>query len=130
MPANTNVRFTDFTNDFKPHPITGDLGLMFDVNCIKNSLKNLILTNKYERLDPNIGTNVDKLLFENSIGTTVAVLQSYIKNTVENYEKRVQLIDVICTPDDAHNTFLITIKFKVQFLESVQTVNFFLQRVR
>lgn len=130
MSANNAARYTDFTNNFTPHPVTGDIGLMTDVNCIKNSLKNLVLTDKYERLDPNVGTNVNRLLFENSIGTTAALIQSYIKTAVQNYEKRVQLVDVICVPDDAHNSYSITIKFKVQFLESVQTVDFFLTKVR
>lgn len=129
--AISDVRYTDFTTNFLENPISGDLGIITDIYSIKNSIKNLVLTDKYERLlDPNIGTNINHLLFENMDGRTAKVIQNYVRETINNYEPRAQLLDVICTPDFSKNAYYIQIKFTVLFAENIQTVDFYLNRVR
>ena len=58
--------FTDFNTSFAVHPTKKDLSLQTDVDAVKQSIKNLVLTDKMERLfQPTLGCDVRKMLFEN-----------------------------------------------------------------
>jgi phage baseplate assembly protein W len=125
------AKYADFTTQFSIHPVSNDLGLVTDFEAVRRAIKNLILTNKYERLlDPNIGANIERVLFEPMDGSTATVLQSYIRDTIENYEPRARLEDVLVIPDYDNNKYTVTIYFSVTFSEEIQTVEFFLNRIR
>ena len=58
--------FSDFNNSFAVHPVKKDLSLKTDADSVKQAVKNLILTDKGERLmQPRIGCKIRSLLFEN-----------------------------------------------------------------
>lgn len=124
-------RYSDFTLDFLAHPVTGDLARVTDIEDVKRSVRNLVLTNKYERLlDPNCGCNINLLLFDPLDGRTASVISNYVRETITNYEPRAILKNVVCSPDYNNNAFLVTISFMVTMSSTVQTVSVFLQRVR
>ncbi len=124
-------RYSDFTRNFALHPVSSDLARITDFEAVRSSIRNLILTDKYERLlDPNIGSNIRRALFDPMDGTTAKVIQDYIRETISNYEPRATLQDVIVIPDYDNNTYTVTIYFSVTFSEEIQTVEFFLTRVR
>lgn len=130
MAASAN-KYSDFNTQFALHPVSGDVARITDFEAVRRSIKSLILTDKYERLlDPNIGSNINRILFEPMDGSSATVLQNYIRETISNYEPRAQLIDVLVIPDDDRNQYTVTIYFSVQFSEDVQTVSLFLNRVR
>jgi phage baseplate assembly protein W len=127
----TAPQYSDFTTSFVVHPVSNDLGRVTDFEAVRRSIKNLILTDKYERLlDPNIGSNIKRCLFEPMDGATTVMLQNYIRDTIKNYEPRARLVDVIVTPDYNNNAYHISIYFTVTFSEKMQTVTFYLNRVR
>ena len=123
MAIRTEPQYADFTTHFFQHPVSNDLARITDFEAVKRSIKSLILTDKYERLlDPNIGSNVNRLLFEPVDGTTSIVLQGYIQEVISNYEPRATLEDVVIVPDEDNNAYRITIYFSVIFSEEIQTV--------
>lgn len=131
MAAPAEPRYSDFNTAFAPHPVSGDLARITDIEAIKRSVRSLILTDKYERLlDPRIGSNINAMLFELMDGTTAAALQSYIQETIRNYEPRANLIQVQVIPDYDHNTYIVTIIFGVTFSEQLVQIQFFLERIR
>ena len=59
--------FSDFFTDFSRHAQTGELNKKTNENAVKQSVRNLLLTNKGERLfQPTVGSNLKALLFENA----------------------------------------------------------------
>jgi hypothetical protein len=126
-----NRKYIDFNTAFLPHPVTNDLGRVYDAEAVKQSVRRLILTDKYERrLNPEIGSNIRKVLFEPMDGATTAVLQSYIRETIENYEPRAMLQEVIVRPDYAKQSYEVTVIFSTTFTEQAVTLAFYLYKVR
>lgn len=123
--------YSDFNDGFTQNPITKDLGRVTNQNAIKQSLMNLIMTDKYERLlNPVIGSNVRRALFEPANGRTTVVLQNAIKETIKNFEPRVTLLDVICAPFPSQNGYQVIIKYSITMSAAVQTLSFPLVRAR
>lgn len=131
MAANTQPRYTDFTTAFAPHPVSGDLARTTDIDAIKRSVRNLILTDKYERLlNPKIGSNIRAMLFEPMDATTAAALNSYIQESIRNYEPRANLMQLQVIPDYDNNLYTVTIIFGVTFSEQTASIELFLERIR
>lgn len=123
--------YSDFSLAFLQNPLSRDLGVVVNENAVRNSLKNLILTNRYERLlDPYIGTDIQSLLFETADGSVVKMIQEYIKQTIQNFEPRINLVDVQCTPYPEKNGFVVVIKYSINQFPAVQTLSIPLTRVR
>lgn len=124
--------FKDLSVTFKPHPITGDLVTVKDEASIKQSIVNLLLTNKGERFfAPNIGSSISSLLFEPLDYGTASLIQSEIKATLETYEPRIQIISIVATPDYDNNGFEVELVFEIVGRDDIPlNVNFFLERTR
>ena len=125
------ARFSDFNNSFAVHPVKKDLSLRTDVDAVKQSIKNLVLTNKGERLfDSGIGCDVRKSLFENFSAATVAVAKQTIVEVIEHYEPRCNLIDVRASSDENNNALMLTVVFSVINNSNVEELNLVLERIR
>ena len=99
----SNRSFTDLDLNFNIHPTTKDINKFKNENAVINSVKNLVLTNHYERpFQPDLGSNLKRLLFEQVDNATAALLEREITETIENFEPRVQIKDVTASgfPDD------------------------------
>ena len=102
-----------------------------DENAVIRSIKNLLLTNKYERLfQPTIGSNLQNYLFELISPQTQSSIKSEIVNTIENYEPRAKLLDVIVTGYPDKNAYVVSITFYVTTIANAVTVNIPLSRAR
>lgn len=127
---NKNV-YRDFDLNFSNNPLTNDLTAKADLHAINQSLRNLILTNRYERpFDPQIGSDIRKILFEPMDELTRLDLQDTIKYTINNYEPRVKLLDVIAKDLPDQNSYHIQILYEVKasrYQTSFETV---LKRLR
>ena len=87
--------YADFHKDLTTNPFSNDLALKIDEEAVKESLKNIILMDKGEKLfQPAFGGNIKAMLFELNSPATIKLIQEQIKATINNYEPRVQLIDV------------------------------------
>lgn len=130
MARNTRT-FVDLDLNFLAHPDTGDVTRKYDENAIKQSIRNLVMTNHYERLfHPEIGSQVTGLLFEPYSPLTKAMLETAIKNTIENYEPRVVLISIEISANPDNNTLYVSIVFRIVNTQQPIEVNLILQRTR
>lgn len=123
--------FSDILDDFFAHPITGDIVRIKNEQSIKQSVRNLILTNYGERLfNPNIGSNLQNSLFDFGDGVTTSDIQYHIKQTLDNYEPRIYILNVNVTVDDTQQTLFVNIVFAIINTTNVQSVDILLKRVR
>ena len=131
-PLSTNTRkWADLDLDFVAHPVTKDIVLKRDVEAVKRAIRNLILTNQYERpFQPNIDGGVTRHLFELSTPHTKHDIESAIRNCISNYEPRAEVIDVFVTGDLDNNGFNVTIEFRVINTPNPVTIELFLERLR
>lgn len=124
-------KYTDIDLTFAKNPVTQDINIVFDETAVKRSLKNLILTNTYERpFQPGIKSNVTAYLFDNFTPLTEARIEKGIRDTVTSYEPRVTLQDVVVRGDPDFNRFDVTIRFQLKNTPNVSEFQFYLERLR
>lgn len=106
--------FKDISMSFQVNPLTYDLIGIKNETAIARSVRNLVLTLPGERFfNQNLGSGVNKLLFENMDDLTAASIQDEIRTTINNYEPRVNLRSVEVNPDYDQNQFDITITYDI-----------------
>lgn len=124
-------KFSDFDLDFVAHPVTKDITKKLNENAIAQSIRNLLLTAHYERpFKPDLGSNLRKFLFEPIDNVTTSLIQDAIFMTLKNYEPRVEIQEVIASPNYEENRYDITISFFIRNSTEPLTITFFLERVR
>ena len=130
MPKNVRT-FTDLDLNFIANPATGDVSVKYDVNAIKQAVKNLVMTQNYERpFHPEIGSQVYSLLFDLYNPLTQIVLKEAITNTILNFEPRVVLesVDVILNNDEQSAD--VTIIFSIINTQQPIVLDLTLRRTR
>ena len=106
--------FKDISASFQMNPLNNDLIAIKNINAIARSLRNLVLTKKGEKpFQPNLGSGVYELLFENMDEQTAAVIRDEIILVVENFEPRVSLIEVKVTPNFETGAMDASIKYLI-----------------
>lgn len=122
---------TDLDLSFTANPVTGDINAVKDIEAIKRSVKNLILTNFQERpFQPEIGSGVRGLLFELADPITMHDIKQAIARTIKNFEPRVNLIDVSVSDDLDNNAYNVDITFQIIANELVGNATIILERLR
>lgn len=130
MPKQQNF-FSDFSIDFRPHPVNRKIKILKDNDAITQAFKILILTDEYERLyQPNIFTNVRATLFENFLPTTNIILENYIRQAAKNFEPRVDVLNVRIVQNDDKNEINVEITYASKNSFEPVTVNIFLRKIR
>ena len=128
-----NVRqYRDLDLFFRRKPVSGDVNILTDVENIKRSVRNLVLTNVFERpFHPELGSGVRDMLFENMTPFVAIMLTKRVEDIIENFEPRVRLMNVSARPDLDRNIYELTITF---FILNAPTelveVDVFLERLR
>ena len=123
--------YQDFKKNLELSPISSDITLHKDDESVKESIRNLILTDRGERLmQPNLGGNIRAMLFENLTPATVRLMEEQVRTTVELYEPRAELIDVTVSANLDTNEVAITIEFYVTNDEQPVSLSVFLERTR
>lgn len=123
--------YSDIQKDLDIHPLTKDIALLYDETAVKESLKNLILTDRGERLfQPNLGSDVRKTLFDLNTEATLKLLKEKIKDVINNYERRINLIDVEVLSIYDDNKIKVNIYFYMKNSENQLSTTIFLERVR
>lgn len=106
------VTYSDIDATFNIHPSTKDLILSKDVQAVTRSVRNLVLTNHYERpFHPEIGGNIRKMLFEQNTALTSNFIEKEIYNVIESFEPRVKLVSVDVNSDLDNNYLVATVSF-------------------
>jgi phage baseplate assembly protein W len=123
--------YSDLDLDFIAHPTTKDVAIKTGADAIKRSVRNLILTNFYEKpFRPGIGSSAVKLLFDNMSPLVSSFLENAIDEVIQNYEPRVAVLSVKVTPDFDNNGYNARIDFVVLNRNEPLTTTIFLERVR
>ena len=123
--------FTDLDLDFIAHPITGDVTKKVGPDAIARSIRNLVMTNYYDRpFRSQIGSNALKMLFENIGPLTAINLEQAISDVVTNFEPRAKLIGVKVNADPDNNGYSAKIAFYVQNRPEPFQTTLFLARIR
>ena len=129
--ANLQKIYSDLDLTFRRLPVTNDVALSYDEQAVVRSVRNLLLTGFYERpFQPNLGSNLNKLLFEPADQLTSNLIESEVRNVISNFEPRVTVntINVTISPDE--NSFNLSMTFFVGNNTRATTVTLLLQRSR
>lgn len=123
--------FSDLDLDFIAHPTTGDIVKKTGVEALKRSVRNLILTNFYDRpFRSYIGSNAQKLLFENANPLTSNFLKDAINEVLTNYEPRIAVRGIQVNFDIDNNGYNVVLAFSIVNNNLPVVINLFLERIR
>lgn len=130
MARNTNV-FTDIDLNFTAHPVTGDVVRRTNENAIKQSVKNLLLTRNFERpFHSEIGSPIRQLLFDLPGPMFAMSLRRAIIDVINNFEPRVNVIDVVVNDQSDSNSVYVTLIFNIVNTSTPITLDLALERTR
>jgi phage baseplate assembly protein W len=130
MARNTRT-FSDLDLNFTKHPVTKDVVRKFDEEAIKASVKNLVLTQNYERpFHSEIGSQIRGLLFEPATPLLNVMLKRAITDTIINFEPRVKLDEVLVTVSPDNNEVYVSIHFTIINTIRPVSVDLILTRTR
>ena len=128
--AKTN-RFSDIDLDFTRNPISGDVNILTDDVAIKRAVRNLILSEKFDRLmQPEVECRISDSLFENMTPLTEVRIETAIRNTLTNHEPRIEIIDVIVEGNNDKNYVNVTVIVRIRNTSDNITVPIKLERTR
>ena len=124
--------FKDISLSFKRHPVTNDILALRNEDAIKRSVRNLVETINEERFfNPLIGSHVRESLFKLADNSLRATLKTQIRTTIENFEPRVNLTDVIINHPNDTNDLEVTVTYDIIGQEATpQEITFILQPTR
>ena len=106
--------FKDISMTFQANPLNNDLIAIKNENAIARSVKNIVFTLPGEKFfNPDFGSRISKVLFENIDVITASVIVDEIKESIRNYEPRVELLDVQAFPNFDNNQFDVTIIYDI-----------------
>lgn len=123
--------FSDFKTSFRTTPYGNQLIKVTNEEAVKQSLKNLILTNTGERLfQPNLGSNISNMLFELNLEDNIDLIRKFIENCAELCEPRVYILDVYINNNLDESTVSLSVIFQVINNPEPITLDVVLKRVR
>jgi phage baseplate assembly protein W len=123
--------YSDIDFTLSKRPVLNDIALSYDNQAIIRSVRNILLTKKFEKLwNPEFGSNIDTLLFENISSVTASALEKEISVAISNYEPRVNMKSVLVTPYIDRNAYDVTLTFYIANATQPTTVTVFLERNR
>ena len=132
MKTRISRSFKDISLSFNAHPVTNDIQILKNENAIKRSVRNLVQTIPRERFfNPILGTDIRGSLFDFVDFGTASVIEKQIETTIDNFEPRVEnlQIEVFPRPDD--NEFEVNIYFDIIGQEfPTQAFQFILEATR
>jgi hypothetical protein len=121
--------YSDIDFTFLKKPGTNDVALSYDDKAVIRSVRNLVQTRHYDRLfNPDIGSKVDFLLFEQISELTASSIENEIRITINNFEPRVEIETIKVSTDVDNNGYNVTLSFYITNATVVTTTTFFLER--
>lgn len=129
--AASQIFYSDFNNSFGKNTSSGSLNRITNEDSVKQSLKNIILTNYGERLyQSTIGGNINLFLFQNIDNFTAGDMEQEITLTIRNHEPRVGDLAVNVIPYPERNEYKIIIEFVVINSKTTSSLDLTLKKVR
>jgi phage baseplate assembly protein W len=119
-----SIVYKDFDLNMRCHPITGKLFIKKNDESLKQALKNLILTDLYERpFRSDFGSSIRDQLFENYSSAMETSIKYNIETAIKNYEPRVELLDVQIVGDPDMNRLSVSIIFRGKNSTNISEAN-------
>ncbi len=124
--------FKDISMSFQSNPLNNDLIGLKNANAIARSVKNIVFTVPGEKFfNPRFGSNISQILFENINPMTASAIEDQIRMSINNYEPRVELINVEAIPNYDNNQFDTVVTYKIIGIDiPPQELEFVLQPTR
>ena len=124
--------FKDISLSFQPHPVTGDLQVLKNENAIRRSVRNIVETVPFEKFfNPFFGSDVRSSLFDFVDIGTASEIKEQIITAIQNFEPRVEVLDVGVSPNPDNNSFSVNIVFDIIGQEfPTQEYSFLLEATR
>ena len=127
----SNRVYSDLDLKFNQHPVYKDIVPLSDVDAVKQSVRNILFTNKGERLfQPSIGSGVFDLLFEHADPLTFQAVRDNIKDILTTLEPRINQIQVQIKDNIDINEIAVTVNFNIAGVANNESVDFYLERLR
>jgi len=129
--ANITKLYSDIDFTFTKKPVSADVAVSYDTQAVIRSIRNILSTKHYDRLfNPDFGTNLDNLLFENFSVLASQSIKKEVTTMIENYEPRATLksVNVSSVPDK--NAYNVTISFYIENAATPTTTSILLERNR
>lgn len=128
---NSSQMYSDFLTGLNRHPVSGDIVRFVNETAVIRSIKNLLQTNRRERLyQPSIGSDIRKILFEPMGGIIETELSTAIRNTIETHEPRAKLLKLDVIPDYDNQLYQVNITIAIINKSEPISFNVSLYRVR
>lgn len=126
-----SIIYSDFKTSFQFSFVKKDLESDINEEAVKTSIKNILLTNRGERFfNPNFGSDIRSVLFENYTSATEQIISDLVKNAINNFEPRANVIEVLVKGDPDNNQVYVTIIFSIINKSEPITFEIILDRVR
>lgn len=123
--------YSDISTNLGLNVVSGDVVRLTEMDAVKRAIKNLVMTEKYERLlDPRFGAGISALLFEPMTPLTTIAMRDAIETSIAAYEPRADLKTLDVVPDYDAQTYYVDIVFSLRNTNQTGTVQFFIDRIR
>jgi phage baseplate assembly protein W len=128
---NNSYIYSDFLTNLNRHPVSGDVVRFVNENAVIRSIKNLLLTDRGERLcQPDIGSGIKNALFEPMLPSTAQMIRSLIMSCIEKHEPRARILSVDVEPDEDKHLYRVSISAFIINKPAPVSFNITLDRVR
>ena len=124
--------FKDISMTFQRHPLTDDLIALKNEQAIARSLRNIVFTTPGEKFfNETFGSRISNALFDNVDDISASLIIDEIRQSITNFEPRVDLIDVKAEPNFDNNEFNVRIVYNIVGVDvPIQELQFVLQQTR
>jgi phage baseplate assembly protein W len=123
--------YADLNTLLYVHPVLNDVRPVTDIEAVKNSVKNLVLSSRYDRpFHPELGCRITEMLFENASPFTAMAIRQEIEQVLAEHEPRINEVSVEILDDLDRNSYLVNISFNVIYDNRGAEISFYLNRLR
>jgi len=106
--------YSDLDLFFGQNNKTKDINIVYDIQAVKRSIRNLVLLNVFDKpFHPEISSGIRDALFELMTPVTAIILARHVQDVIENFEPRARLVGVRATPNLDRNEYEVSIEFYV-----------------
>ena len=125
-----NRTYKDFAYSFFANPMSGDVGKKTGADAVKSAIVSILKTNHNERMfQPEFGSNIRALLFEQMNPITEQRMKTEVENAVRNHEPRAEILGITVTGQEEQNRYLVSILFNVSSEAEPQKLETYFDRV-
>ena len=122
--------YKDFAFSFFANPMSGDVGKKTGADAVKSAIVSILKTNHNERMfQPEFGSNIRALLFEQMNPITEQRMKTEVENAVRNHEPRAEILGITVTGQEEQNRYLVSILFNVSSEAEPQKLETYFDRV-